>query len=85
MEEGLCVRVPLATAGCVALWIIAAGLLCWDTANGGGLGPQSQWALMVAAAAAAWTVCLSRARERQRIVRAIRRAWAEEQLETLVR
>lgn len=83
MQEGACVRIPLSCAGCVLFWLVAAGLLAWSTVAG--VEVAGKWALFVSAAAAAWTVILGHRRERRRIVSAMRRAWQEEQLETLAR
>lgn len=83
VTEGMCVRIPLCWAGCVSLWVVSLGLLVWDTLVD--VDMAGRWALYLSAAAAAWTVINARRSERRRIVAGVRRAWQEEQLETLVR
>lgn len=82
MTEGLCVRIPLSWAGCVALWAVAFGLLLWETMGGGDMA--GRWGIFVSAAAASWTVINARTADRRRIVAGVRRAWQEEQLERII-
>lgn len=44
------------TAGPAALWVMALGLMTWDTLSPGPLGEIGAWALLTSCGAAVWTL-----------------------------
>lgn len=87
--EELCVRIPLATAGCGLMWGTAVGLLSWDTWHDG--MAATRWGLLFAIIGAVWTVMLGIRSGRQWVAesvvdsveRRVRKAIQEEQIASL--
>jgi hypothetical protein len=71
-DEGRCLRIPVSMTGALATWLVAFALLAWETA--GGVSPvASEWALVLSAVAAAWTVIIAQGQCRRKMVKAINR------------
>lgn len=72
-------KIEACVVGVGVLWAISLALLIAETA--GGPVVAGRWSLFVAATAAVWTVIISMARARRRVVQAIARELAVRQLD----
>lgn len=61
------------TVGASALWVIAVGLMIWETILPGPLGEIGAWSLLTAFAAAVWTMAAVVRRSRRVILEVM--AW----------
>lgn len=86
MNEGRAVRIPLAVAGCVFLWLTAVALLIWESLAGD-VPAVGGWGLLVSAAAVPATVLVALRHTRRQFADAIetrvRKAFQEEQIASL--